>query len=90
MTKAHLDDLKKMANSPNYQAVVPLIGSVLYLADRVNQLQDEKRDIPMDEPADDQKISRPARQKMAIDIITSAGEDKVIRTRIYKALRSLQ
>jgi len=90
MTKAHLDDLKKMANSPNYQAVVPLIGSVLYLADRVNQLQDEKQDVPLDEPTDDQKISRLALQKMAIDIITSAGEDKAVRTRIYKALRSLQ
>ena len=90
MPKAHLDELKKMANNGNYQAVVPLIGAVLYLADRVNQLQDEKEDVPLDEPADDLKISRPALQKMAMEIITSAGEDKVVRTRIYKALRGLQ
>ena len=92
MSKAHLDRLKQLEASSNYQAVLPLIGSVLYLADKVERLQEEKQDKPSsyDSEIDDQKISRPVLQRMAMDIISAAGEDKGLRTRIYKALRGFQ
>lgn len=92
MSRSHLDELRAMAANPNLQTVLPLIGSVLYLADKVQQLQQDKQDVASvyDKEADDQKISRPVLQKLAIDIISAAGEDKTQRSRIYKALRSLQ
>jgi hypothetical protein len=92
MTRSHLDNLKAMASNPNLQSVLPLIGSVLYLADKVEQLQKDKLDRPSvhDEEVSDQKVSRPSLQKMAMDTIGAAGEDNALRTRIYKALRDLQ
>jgi hypothetical protein len=67
------------------------LGSVLYLADQVARLQEEKQDKPSisDSEINDQKISRPV-LRMAMDIISGAGEDEGLRTRIYKALRSFQ
>jgi hypothetical protein len=72
--------------------VLPLIGSVLYLAEKVERLEEEKQDKPpsYDSEIDDQTISRPVLQRMAMDIISAAGEDKALRTLIYKALRSFQ
>ena len=92
MSRSHLDELRTMAANPNLQTVLPLIGSVLYLADKVQQLQQDKQDVPSvyDQEFDDRQISRLALQKMAIDIISAAGEDEVQRGRIYKALRGLQ
>jgi hypothetical protein len=92
MSKSHIETLKQLETSSNYQAVLPLIGSVLYLADKVEQLQEEKQDKPSicDSEINDQKISRPVLQRMAMDIISAAGEDEGLRTRIYKALRSFQ
>jgi len=92
MSKSHLEVLKQLEASSNYQAVLPLIGSILYLADQVERLQQEKQDKPSsyDSEIDDQKISRPTLQRMAMDIISAAGEDEGLRTRIYKALRSFQ
>ena len=92
MSKSHIETLKQLEASSNYQAVLPLIGSVLYLAEKVERLQEEKQDKPSsyDSEIDDQKISRPVLQRMAMDIISAAGEDKALRTLIYKALRTLQ
>ena len=92
MSKSHIEALKQLEASSNYQAVLPLIGSVLYLADTVERLQEEKQDKPSsyDSEISDQNISRTALQRMAMDIISAAGEDKGLRTRIYKALRSFQ
>ncbi len=92
MSKSHIETLKQLEASSSYQAVLPLIGSVLYLADRVERLQEEKQDKPSsyDSEINDQQISRPALQRMAMDIISAAGEDEGLRTRIYKALRSFQ
>jgi len=92
MSKSHLETLKQLEASSNYQAVLPLIGSVLYLAEKVERLEEEKQDKPSsyDSEIDDQKISRPVLQRMAMDIISAAGEDEGLRTRIYKALRGFQ
>ena len=92
MSKSHIETLKQLEGSSNYQAVLPLIGSILYLADRVERLQEEKQDKPSsyDSEIGDQEISRTALQRMAMDIISAAGEDKGLRARIYKALRSFQ
>ena len=92
MSNAHLETLKQLEASSNYQSVLPLIGSVLYLAEKVEQLQEEKADKPsvVDDELTDHKTGRPALQKLAKEIISSAGEDKGQRIRIYKALRGLQ
>jgi hypothetical protein len=92
MSKSHLESLKQLEMNSNYQAVLPLIGSVLYLADQVERLQEEKQDKPSscDAEIDDQKISRPSLQRMANEVISGASEDEGLRTRIYKALRSFQ
>jgi hypothetical protein len=92
MSKSHLETLKQLEASSNYQAVLPLIGSVLYLAERLERLQEEKQDKPSsyDSEINDQTISRPALQRMAMEIISAANEDKALRTRIYKTLRSFQ
>jgi hypothetical protein len=92
MSNAHLETLKQLESSSNYQSVLPLIGSVLYLAEKVEQLQEEKADKPsvFDDELTDQKTGRPALQKLAMDIISSAGENRGQRIRIYKALRGLQ
>jgi len=92
MSKSHIETLKQLASSENYNSVTALISSVLYLADRIEQLQQEKQDKPsmVEEELTDQMFTRPALQKLAMDVISAAGEDKNQRTRIYKALRSLQ
>jgi hypothetical protein len=92
MSKSHVETLKQLASSENYNSVTALISSVLYLADRVEQLQQEKHDKPsvVEEGLTDQMFTRLSLQKLAMDIISAAGEDRSQRTRIYKALRSLQ
>ncbi len=75
MSKSHLETLKQFELNGNYQAVLPLIGSVLYLVDQVERLQEEKQDKPSscDLEISDQEISRPVLQRMAMDIISAAG-----------------
>jgi hypothetical protein len=90
MSKSHIETLKQLETSSNYQAVLPLIGSVLYLADKVEQLQEEKQDKPSICDSVIRRSARPVLQRMAMDIISAAGEDEGLRTRIYKALRSFQ
>jgi hypothetical protein len=92
MSKSHIETLKQLASSENYNSVTTIISSVLYLADRVEQLEQGKQDKPsvVDEELTDQMLTRLNLQRVAMDIITAAGEDRSQRTRIYKAFRSLQ
>ena len=92
MSKSHIETLKQVASNTDYNSIAALIGSVLHLADRVQQLEQEKQDKPSVVEADlnDQILTRSNLQRMAMDIISAAGEDRNQRTRIYKALHSLQ
>jgi hypothetical protein len=92
MSKSHIETLKQLASSENYNSVTTLISSVLYLADRVEQLEQGKQDKPsvVDEELTDQMLTRSKLQRLAMEIISAAGEDRNQRTRIYKALHSLQ
>src|SRR5271166_4033499 len=58
MSKSHIEALKQLEASSSYQAVLPLIGSILYLADQVERLQEEKQDKPSsyDSEIDDQNV----------------------------------
>jgi hypothetical protein len=79
--------------SKRYPAVVPLLGAILELDDKVRSLDQTKQDKPeiKDEAVSAQDLTSGNLMNMMHRVLTAAGEQREsVSMNIYKFLRSLQ
>jgi hypothetical protein len=92
--KSSLERVRELNEaSKQYPAVVPLLGAILELQDKVSSLDQAKQDKPeiKDETVSPQDITSGNLMAMMHKILTAAGEQRdSVATNIYKFLRSLQ
>jgi hypothetical protein len=92
--KSALDRVREMNEaSKEYPFVVPLLGAILELEDRVRSLDQTKEDKPeiKDEAVSPHDLSSGNLINMLHKILTAAGDQREsVSINIYKFLRSLQ
>jgi len=92
--KSALERVRELKEvSSEYPAVVPFIGAILELEDKVRSLDQTKQDKPeiKDEAVSSQNITSANLMQMMHKILTAAGSQREsVAVNIYKFLRSLQ
>ena len=79
--------------SKQYPAVVPLLGAILELDDKVRSLDQAKQDKPeiKDEAVSSQELTSGNLMQLMHKILTAAGDEREsVAINIYKFLRSIQ
>ena len=92
--KSALERVKELNEvSALYPAVLPLLGAILELEDKVHSLDQTKQDKPeiKDEAVSSQDVNSGNLITMIHKILTAAGDQREsVSINIYKFLRSLQ
>jgi hypothetical protein len=92
--KSALERVKELNEvSQQYSAVIPFIGAILELEDKVRNLDQTKQDKPeiKDEAVSAQDITNGNLMTMMHRILTTAGDQReLVSINIYGFLRSLQ
>ena len=92
--KSALEQVRELNEaSRQYPAVVPLLGAILELEDKVRSLDQTKQDKPeiKDEAVSPQEVTSGNLMQMLHKVLTAAGgQRESVAINIYKFLRSLQ
>ena len=87
--KSSLEVIRELRKASNqYPAVLPFLGAVLELDERITRL--EQPQATPQEPVTEQDISRANLTKMFQTSLLSAGTDRDNLTRLHRALKSVQ